>query len=107
MRAGRLMHGKTSLIHHDGQRIYRGVENPFVATRYHSLIVQEPLPPGLETTARTPEGEIMGIRHRDYPLEGVQFHPESILSKGCAPLFATWVTRCAATACDAGAARAG
>jgi len=80
VRAPRLMHGKTSLVHHDGQHIYRGVENPFVATRYHSLIVEEPLPEGFVVTARTPEGEIMGIRHKTYPLEGVQFHPESILT---------------------------
>jgi len=80
VRAPRLMHGKTSLVHHDGQHIYQGVENPFVATRYHSLIVEEPLPEGFVVTARTPEGEIMGIRHKTYPLEGVQFHPESILT---------------------------
>lgn len=80
VRAPRLMHGKTSLVHHDGQHIYRGVENPFVATRYHSLIVEEPLPEGFVVTARTVEGEIMGIRHKTYPLEGVQFHPESILT---------------------------
>ena len=80
VRAPRLMHGKTSLVHHDGQHIYQGVENPFVATRYHSLIVEEPLPEGFVITARTPEGEIMGIRHKTYPLEGVQFHPESILT---------------------------
>ena len=80
VRAPRLMHGKTSLVHHDGQHIYQGVENPFVATRYHSLIVEEPLPEGFIVTARTVEGEIMGIRHKTYPLEGVQFHPESILT---------------------------
>ena len=80
-RATRIMHGKTSLIHHDGRSIYRGIPTPFEATRYHSLIVYEPLPPGLEVTAWTQEGEIMGIRHREYPLEGVQFHPESILTR--------------------------
>ncbi|MCL4534755.1 MAG: aminodeoxychorismate/anthranilate synthase component II [Bacteroidetes bacterium] len=80
VRADRLMHGKTSLVHHDGEGVYRGVPNPFVATRYHSLIVKEPLPDELVVTARTPEGEVMGLRHRRYPMEGVQFHPESILT---------------------------
>jgi anthranilate synthase component II len=76
-----LMHGKTSLVHHDGKGIYRGIENPFIATRYHSLIVDpESLPPSLEVTARSADdGYVMGVRHRDFPLEGVQFHPESIL----------------------------
>src|SRR3989304_1541908 len=74
------MHGKPSLGPHDGQHIYQGVENPFVATRYHSPTVEEPLPEGFIVTARTIEGEIMGIRHKTYPLEGVQFHPESILT---------------------------
>jgi anthranilate synthase/aminodeoxychorismate synthase-like glutamine amidotransferase len=80
VRAPRLMHGKTSLIQHDGQSIFRGIDNPFVATRYHSLILEEPLPDALVVTARTPEGEVMGVRHRQYPVEGVQFHPESILT---------------------------
>jgi anthranilate synthase/aminodeoxychorismate synthase-like glutamine amidotransferase len=80
-RAPRLMHGKTSSITHDGRTIYRNVPSPFVATRYHSLIVQEPLPDVLEATARTPEGELMGLRHKVYPIEGVQFHPESILTE--------------------------
>lgn len=79
-RAGRLMHGKTSMVHHDGKGIFAGLTNPFEATRYHSLIAYEPLPGELEVSARTGEGEIMGIRHREYPLEGVQFHPESILT---------------------------
>jgi anthranilate synthase/aminodeoxychorismate synthase-like glutamine amidotransferase len=80
VRAPRLMHGKTSLIHHDGEGVYRGLPNPFMATRYHSLIAAEPLPDCLKVTARTPEGEVMGLRHRDFPVEGVQFHPESILT---------------------------
>lgn len=80
-RAPRLMHGKTSPIQHDGRTIYRDVPSPFTATRYHSLIVQEPLPDVLEVTARTPEGEIMGLRHKTYLVEGVQFHPESILTE--------------------------
>jgi len=79
-RALRLMHGKTSSIHHNGQRIFADLPNPFTATRYHSLIVQEPLPSALEVTAFTAEGEVMGIRHCHYPAFGVQFHPESILT---------------------------
>jgi anthranilate synthase/aminodeoxychorismate synthase-like glutamine amidotransferase len=76
------VHGKTSLIQHDGQTIYQGLPNPFPATRYHSLIIEaENLPACLKVTARTPEGIIMGVRHRDYIVEGVQFHPESILTK--------------------------
>jgi len=80
--APRLMHGKTSLIHHDGKTIFKGLPNPFVATRYHSLIVEkESLPECFEISAWTGEGEIMGIRHKDRPgFEGVQFHPESILT---------------------------
>jgi len=82
IRARRLMHGKTSLITHDGKTIYKGIANPFVATRYHSLIVKEDtLPDCLEVTARADNDEIMGIRHKEYPLEGVQFHPESFLTE--------------------------
>ena len=79
-RAPRLMHGKTSPIYHTGQGVFANLPNPFIATRYHSLIVQEPLPPVLEVTAFTIEGEVMGICHRHYPTFGVQFHPESILT---------------------------
>jgi len=78
--ATRLMHGKTSPIHHTRRGIFAGMPDPFVATRYHSLIVQEPLPPALEVIASTAEGEVMAVRHRDYPTFGVQFHPESILT---------------------------
>jgi para-aminobenzoate synthetase component II len=79
VRAARLMHGKTSPIVHDGRTIFAGLSNPFEAMRYHSLLVEaERLPECLEISARTAEGEIMGMRHRDYPIEGVQFHPESI-----------------------------
>ncbi len=82
VRAKRLLHGKTSLIYHDGKGIYSGLPNPFEATRYHSLLVdRDSLPRELEVTAWTDEDEIMGIRHREYPIEGVQFHPESILTK--------------------------
>ncbi|MBI4228419.1 MAG: aminodeoxychorismate/anthranilate synthase component II [Deltaproteobacteria bacterium] len=81
VRAKRLLHGKTSMIHHDGKGIYSGIPDPFEATRYHSLIVEErSLPDEFEITAWTDEGEIMGIRHKEYVIEGVQFHPESILT---------------------------
>lgn len=77
-----LMHGKTSQIYHDGTGIYRGVPNPFTATRYHSLAVdRDSLPPCLEVSARTRDGEVMGVRHREYAVEGVQFHPESVLTE--------------------------
>jgi anthranilate synthase/aminodeoxychorismate synthase-like glutamine amidotransferase len=82
VRAGRLMHGKTSLIQHDGRTLYRNLPNPFEATRYHSLLVErESLPACLEVSAETAEGEIMGLRHKEHLLEGVQFHPESILTR--------------------------
>jgi anthranilate synthase/aminodeoxychorismate synthase-like glutamine amidotransferase len=82
VRAKRIMHGKTPLIYHDNKTIYKGLENPFIATRYHLLIIEkESLHDCLEISAWTEEGEIMGIRHKEYPVEGVQFHPESILTK--------------------------
>ncbi|WNS42171.1 aminodeoxychorismate/anthranilate synthase component II [Paenibacillus sp. MMS20-IR301] len=81
IRAERLMHGKTSPIHHNGTSVFEGLESPFTATRYHSLIVErESLPDCLEITAETAEGEIMALRHKEYPIEGVQFHPESIIT---------------------------
>lgn len=81
VRADRLMHGKTSPILHQGRGVFRGLPSPFEATRYHSLIVKrETLPPTLEITAETAEGEIMGLQHKELPLHGVQFHPESILT---------------------------
>ena len=81
VRAERLMHGKTSMVHHDGKTIFKGLPNPFEATRYHSLIVKrETLPTDFEISAETVEGEIMGLRHRPTGAEGVQFHPESILT---------------------------
>jgi len=82
VRNNRLMHGKTSPILHDGKTIFSGLPNPFEATRYHSLVIRrETLPACLEISAETREGEIMGVRHREFPIEGVQFHPESILTK--------------------------
>ncbi|MDX1386438.1 MAG: aminodeoxychorismate/anthranilate synthase component II [bacterium] len=81
IRAKHVLHGKTSMIHHDGQGVFSGLENPFEATRYHSLIVeQEGLPACFSVSAWTEQGEIMGLRHKDFAIEGVQFHPESILT---------------------------
>ena len=81
VRNDRIMHGKTSLIHHNGQGVFAGLPDPFQATRYHSLVIQRStMPDCLEITAETEEGEVMGVRHRDFPIEGVQFHPESALT---------------------------
>ena len=81
VRAGKLMHGKTSLIHHEGKSVFAGIESPFEATRYHSLIVKrDTLPDSLEVTAKTEDGTIMGLQHKEFPIHGVQFHPESILT---------------------------
>lgn len=93
LRAPHLMHGKTSQIQHDGRTIYQGVPSPFEATRYHSLIVEEKsLPDCLEVTARAPAGEIMGLRHKSFPVEGVQFHPESILTEHGLRLIENWIS---------------
>jgi anthranilate synthase/aminodeoxychorismate synthase-like glutamine amidotransferase len=80
-RAPRLMHGKTSLVLHNGQGIFAGIPTPFEAMRYHSLVVYDPIPEELEITATTPEGEIMGLKHKSAQTYGVQFHPESILTE--------------------------
>jgi anthranilate synthase/aminodeoxychorismate synthase-like glutamine amidotransferase len=81
VRAPKLMHGKTSQVEHDGKTIFAGIKSPMTCTRYHSLIVQEQgLPKDLEISARTADGTIMGLRHRRFPVEGVQFHPESVLT---------------------------
>ena len=80
--AKKLMHGKTSMINHDGKTIFKNLPNPFEATRYHSLVIErESIPDELEISAETDDGEIMGVRHKEYIIEGVQFHPESILTK--------------------------
>lgn len=96
VRAGRLMHGKTSPILHDRTGIFEGIPSPFEATRYHSLLVERvSLPSCLEVSAWTFEGEIMGLRHRQHPVEGVQFHPESVLTTEGKKLLANWLGRLA------------
>jgi anthranilate synthase/aminodeoxychorismate synthase-like glutamine amidotransferase len=93
VRAGRIMHGKTSAIFHDGQGLFGSVPNPFEATRYHSLIIEAgSLPFCLKVSAWTAEGEIMGVRHREYLLEGVQFHPESILTDAGKQIMGNFLT---------------
>ncbi len=90
--AGEIIHGKTSLIHHDGKGVFKGLPNPFEAIRYHSLAVfREDLPPELEVTAWTDNDLIMGLRHREYPIEAVQFHPESIMTKTGRDLLRNWL----------------
>jgi len=92
VRAGRLMHGKTSPIEHEGSGVFSGLPTPFTATRYHSLLVERhSLPDALEITAWTREGEIMGLRHRVHDVQGVQFHPESILTALGKDLLKNWV----------------
>ena len=80
-RAGAPVHGKTDQIHHDGRGLFAGLADPFTATRYHSLVVDEALPAALELTAWNDAGVVMGVRHRDLPVHGVQFHPESVLTE--------------------------
>ncbi|MBX3264897.1 MAG: aminodeoxychorismate/anthranilate synthase component II [Labilithrix sp.] len=92
VRAGRLMHGRTSPILHDGTRVFEGLPSPFEATRYHSLLVErDSLPECLEVTAWTEEGEIMGLAHKELPIQGVQFHPESVLTTHGKDLIGNWV----------------
>ena len=94
-RARTLMHGKTSPIHHDRKGIFEGLATPIDATRYHSLVVEpDSCPSSLEVSARSPDGEIMGLRHRVLPVEGVQFHPESILTAEGKRLLANFLSRC-------------
>jgi anthranilate synthase component 2 len=95
VRARSIMHGKTSQIDHDGQGVFSGLEPRFEATRYHSLVIEEAsCPDVLRITARTDDGEIMGVRHRDLPVEGVQFHPESILTASGKQLLQNFLDRC-------------
>jgi para-aminobenzoate synthetase component 2 len=94
VRAEKLMHGKTSAIYHDGKTVFNGVPSPFTATRYHSLIVRsETLPDCLEVSARTSDGEIMGLRHKEYAIEGVQFHPESIITDHGLQILRNFITQ--------------
>ncbi len=91
-RAPELLHGKVSEVAHDGQGVFRGLPHPFIATRYHSLIVRaSTIPAEFEVTARTATGIVMGMRHRELPVEGVQFHPESVLTEGGHRMLANWM----------------
>jgi para-aminobenzoate synthetase component 2 len=94
-RAEELLHGRTSQVYHDGTGLFAGLPNPFTATRYHSLaVVDGTVPDELAVTARTEGGVIMGLRHREHAIEGVQFHPESVLTQGGHRLLASWLTTC-------------
>src|SRR5918912_1834869 len=93
--APELMHGKTSLVHHDGRGVLAGLPSPFTATRYHSLaVLADTVPAELEVTGRTASGVLMGLQHRELPLYGVQFHPESVLTEGGHRLLANWLEVC-------------
>jgi len=94
-RAPELLHGKTSLVEHDGRGVFAGLPTPMTATRYHSLAVEpDTVPAELEVSARTDTGVIMGLRHRELPVEGVQFHPESVLTEGGHRMLANWLLAC-------------
>jgi para-aminobenzoate synthetase component 2 len=107
-RAPELLHGKTSLVAHDGMGVFAGLPSPFTATRYHSLAAEPTtVPAALEVTARTEDGIVMGLRHRELPVEGVQFHPESVLTEHGHRMLANWLAECgdeAAVARSAGLA---
>src|SRR6476620_11808947 len=97
-RAPELLHGKTSVVHHSGEGVLAGLPDPFTATRYHSLtVLEDTIPDELEATAHTPSGVLMGVRHRELPVEGVQFHPESVLTEGGHRMLANWLTVCGDT----------
>jgi len=105
VRAGQVVHGKTSMVHHQGQGLLAGLPQPFEATRYHSLVVDPgSVPPDLEVTATTDDGTIMALRHRRYAVEGVQFHPESILTTAGKRLMANFLARAGAEPPEAGSA---
>jgi para-aminobenzoate synthetase component 2 len=94
-RAPELLHGKTSLVEHEGKGVFAGLPSPFTATRYHSLAAEPgTVPSELEVTARTQDGIIMGLRHRELPVEGVQFHPESVLTEHGHRMLANWLMEC-------------
>ncbi|MFF5084734.1 aminodeoxychorismate/anthranilate synthase component II [Actinoplanes sp. NPDC000266] len=94
-RAPELLHGKTSLVHHTGEGVLSGLPEPFTATRYHSLaVLPETLPAEIEVTGRTESGVVMAMRHRELPIEGVQFHPESVLTEGGHTMLANWLASC-------------
>jgi para-aminobenzoate synthetase component 2 len=94
-RAPELLHGKTSMVHHLGVGVLSGLPNPFRATRYHSLAVESAsIPPQLEVTGWTDSGVVMALRHREHDIEGVQFHPESVLTQGGHRMVANWLVRC-------------
>jgi para-aminobenzoate synthetase component II len=94
-RAPELLHGKTSDVHHKGLGVLAGLPDPFTATRYHSLaVVEDTLPPEIEVTGRTDSGVVMAMRHRELPIEGVQFHPESVLTEGGHTMLANWLAAC-------------
>ncbi|NJC68771.1 aminodeoxychorismate/anthranilate synthase component II [Planosporangium thailandense] len=94
-RAPELLHGKTSVVHHDGAGVLAGLPDPFTATRYHSLaVVESTLPSEIEVTGRTESGIVMAMRHRELPIEGVQFHPESVLTQGGHLMLANWLASC-------------
>ena len=95
IKAGKLMHGKTSMVKHDGKKLFLGLPNPFEATRYHSLVLdRETVPDGFDITAESDDGEIMGLRHRKMFIEGVQFHPESILTTSGKDLLKNFLSMC-------------
>ncbi|HEY8300954.1 MAG TPA: aminodeoxychorismate/anthranilate synthase component II [Jatrophihabitans sp.] len=101
VRAPELLHGKTSTVRHDGTGVLAGLPSPFVATRYHSLAIEAAaLPPEIVVTARTESGVVMGLRHTTLPIDGVQFHPESVLTQGGHRMVANWLARCGAVVPD-------
>jgi para-aminobenzoate synthetase component II len=108
VRAPELLHGKTSDVLHEGAGVLAGLPSPFTATRYHSLTVEESaLPPEIEVTGRTASGVVMALRHRGLPIDGVQFHPESVLTQGGHRMVANWLLRCGASVDDARVAELG